>query len=175
MVRCTAAWCKCPTGSEAASNIVQVLLAPNPQMLQQKMDHLHQFCLEMAVEVNVSMTEVWSFSGHPEFPDGGREWQYKYGQPITRAKTITYLGVILHETEGFSIAVTSLATAARHATWAMTSRFQACKVRDIPLKLRMYKALVFLQCWCLGASGGMLVSLAGKIARSFIPISKRFR
>ena len=50
--------------------------------------------------------------------------------------------VILHETEGVSVAVTFLAAAARRATWAMISHFCLCKVRDISLKPRMCKALV---------------------------------
>ena len=50
--------------------------------------------------------------------------------------------MILHETEGVSAAISSLATAATRATWAMISRFRVRKVRDIAVKLQMFRALV---------------------------------
>jgi hypothetical protein len=68
-------------------------------------------------------------------------WQYD-GQPIVRASEFKYLGIIFHETERVSVAITSLATAARRETWAMISRFRVCKVRDISMKLQMFRALV---------------------------------
>ena len=112
------------------------------------------------MQVNVGKTEVVVFR-HPEFPDGGRAWLWQYnGQPVTRAKEFKYLvGVIVHETEGVSVAVNSLATAARRATWAMISRFRVCKVRDVSLKLRMYKALA-----CVAYAGIMWCHLGPRYA-----------
>ena len=119
-----------------------VLFAPNPQMLQQQLDHLHQFCLAKGMEVNVAKTEVVVFR-HPQFPAAGEAWQWQIdGQPVARAREFRYLGVILHETEGVSAAISSLATAATRATWAMISRFRVRKVRDIAVKLQMFRALV---------------------------------
>ena len=119
-----------------------VLFAPNPQMLQQQLDHLHQFCLAKGMEVNVAKTEVVVFR-HPQFPAAGEAWQWQIdGQPVARAREFRYLGVILHETEGVSAAISSLATATTRATWAMISRFRVRKVRDIAVKLQMFRALV---------------------------------
>ena len=119
-----------------------VLFAPNPQMLQQQLDHLHQFCLAKGMEVNVAKTEVVVFR-HPQFPAAGEAWQWQIdGQPVARSSEFRYLGVILHETEGVSAAISSLATAATRATWAMISRFRVRKVRDIAVKLQMFRALV---------------------------------
>ena len=94
------------------------------------------------MEVNVAKTEVVVFR-HPQFPAAGEAWQWQIdGQPVARAREFRYLGVILHETEGVSAAISSLATAATRATWAMISRFRVRKVRDIAVKLQMFRALV---------------------------------
>jgi hypothetical protein len=94
------------------------------------------------MEVNVGKTEVVVYR-HPASPVNTDAWQWVYnGQEVTRVTEFKYLGVVLHETQGVSVAMASLATAARRATWAMISRFRVCKVRDISLKLKMYKALV---------------------------------
>jgi hypothetical protein len=107
-----------------------VLLASSPQQLQQQLDRLHQFCIEKGMEVNIAKTEVVVFR-HSKSLDGGEAWRWQYdGQPIIRASEFKYLGVVFHETEGVSVAITSLATAARRATWAMISRFRVCKVRE---------------------------------------------
>ena len=50
--------------------------------------------------------------------------------------------MVFHETKGVTVAVSSLTAAARRATWAMIYRFRICRVRDVSLKLRMFKALV---------------------------------
>jgi hypothetical protein len=62
---------------------------------------------------------------HPQYPDGVGAWKWQYnGQPVPRATEFKYLGVILHEAQGVSVASDSLAKAARRATWAMISRFR---------------------------------------------------
>ena len=88
--------------------------------------------------------------------------------PVMRAKEFKYLGVIFHETEGVSVAVSSLATAARRATWAMISRFRLGKVRDISIKLRMYKALVLpIVEYCGAIWGPDMLASSKKICQVF--------
>jgi hypothetical protein len=57
--------------------------------------------------VNVAKTEVVVFR-HPKTRTGGAwYWQYS-GQPVPRTTVFKYLGVILHETPGVSVAIDSL-------------------------------------------------------------------
>ena len=139
------------SGVELGSRMLQmllyaddlVLLARCPKALQQQLDVLHEFCVAKGMEVNVNKTEIVVFR-HPSIPSGADEtWRWVYqDKEISRAPEFKYLGVVFHETKGVTVAVTSLTAAARRATWAMISRFRICRVRDVSLKLRMFKALV---------------------------------
>lgn len=118
-----------------------VLFASNPETLQRQLDLLHEFCVAKGMEVNVAKTEIVVFRHHSQAAQQAWTWHY-HGSPIQRVSEFKYLGVVMHETKGVSVAIASLAAAARRAAWAMISRFRVGKVRDISLKLKMFKALV---------------------------------
>ena len=117
------------------------LLAANPETLQRQLNLLHEFCVAKGMEVNVAKTEIVVFRHHSQAVQETWSWNY-HGSPIQRVSEFKYLGVVLHETKGVSVAIASLATAARRAAWAMTSRFRVGRVRDISLKLKLFNALV---------------------------------
>ena len=118
-----------------------VLLSSTPGTLQRQLALLHEFCVAKGMEVNVGKSEIVVFRHHTQPPQQGWHWHYN-GSPLQRVPEFKYLGVVMHETTGVSAAIAPLATAARRAAWAMISRFRVGKVRDISLKLQMFKALV---------------------------------
>ena len=119
-----------------------VLFAHDPASLQRQLNLLHEFCVAKGMEVNVNKTETVVFR-HPRSPMQQTCWSWHYhGFPIQRVSEFKYLGVVMHETRGLSVAIASLAAAARRAAWSMISRFRVGKIKDISLKLRMFKSLV---------------------------------
>jgi len=118
-----------------------VLLARSPEQLQAQLDLLHEFCIHRCMEVNVAKTEIVVFRPPGvQVPD---QWQWHYdGSEIQRSQEFRYLGIVFHETDGVSGAISSLASAAQRAMWAMISRFKLSHITDISMKLSMLSSLV---------------------------------
>jgi hypothetical protein len=60
MVTQSVAWAGVPLGPRLLQMLLYaddlVLLASSPQQLQQDLDHLHQFCMEKGMRVNIGKT-----------------------------------------------------------------------------------------------------------------------
>lgn len=117
------------------------LLARSPGELQQMLDLLAEFSDAKHMVVSVPKTEVVVFRKPASRPQPNWQWTYK-GERVQQSAEFRYLGIIFHETRGVSAAISSLATAARRAMWAMLSRFKMARMVDINLKLSMFSSLV---------------------------------
>jgi hypothetical protein len=118
-----------------------VLMSRSKAGLQRQLDVLAQFCEAKGMEMNLSKTEAVVF--RPRGQEYRPEWQWQYmGQPVPVSQEFRYLGIIFHETEGVFVAENALCTAARRAMWAMLGRFRVAGIRDMSMKLRLYRAIV---------------------------------
>ena len=118
-----------------------VLVSRTPEGLQRQLEVLESFCAAKGMEVNLSKTEAVVFRPPDQAYQTGWQWHYK-GAAVPVSQEFKYLGIIFHETEGVSVAEAALTRAAQQAMWAMLGRFRVAGIRDVSMKLRLYRALV---------------------------------
>jgi hypothetical protein len=137
-----------------------VLLARSPEQLQGQLNLLQEFCEAQCMEVNVAKTEIVVFR-HPDV-EVSEQWQWHFnGSVIQRSTEFRYLGIVFHETDGVQGAISSLASAAQRAMWAMISRFKVANITDISTKLSMFSSLVLpIMEYCGEVWGPSLLRLA---------------
>jgi len=139
-----------------------VLMSRSKEGLQQQLDALASFCQYKDMEVNLSKTQIVVFRprGRPAQP--GWQWQYD-GRPVIVSTEFRYLGIIFHETDGVvRVAISTLATAARRAMWAMLGKIRAAGIVDISMKIQLFKAVVSpIMEYCSGVWGPDLLTGSG--------------
>ena len=139
------------------------LLAEDAGSLQSMLDALLRFCEANHLRVNVSKTEVVVFGANtwqppadqppwaPEQPWASRQsrargqplpsvWSYA-NAPVPRSDSFKYLGIILHSTNGLSVASDHLRTAGLHAIWGMHGRCKSYGIVDFSMRARLFRTL----------------------------------
>ena len=142
-----------------------VLMASDSAGLQRLLEVLEEFCATYNMRVNIDKTEVVVFGRKAYQPtEGQAEWTHR-GAPLRVSPEFKYLGIILHSTRGMSPAISHLKAAALRATWAMHSRCKRLGIRDISMRLRLFRILAEpIMCYCSEVWGpGLLPSLDGAL------------
>ena len=137
-----------PHGAEdGASQVVPPLLFADDlcltslsmQGLQEHMDTLQAFCNDRGLVVNLSKTKLVVFQhryveAHPGLMYDGR--------PVEQVQSYKFLGLQMHGTKGLTFALSHLKTAAGRACFALQARCTELEITDIPLRLKLFDALV---------------------------------
>lgn len=122
------------------------LLAESETHLQQLLDALWAFCAEYDMEVNVRKTEIVVF-GHVGYT-GNNLWRYgnpssSTARPVVQAsESFKYLGVVFHQTKGFSACIDTLEAAGKRAMWAMLSRCREHGISSLSMQVHLFHTLV---------------------------------
>ena len=102
-----------------------VLLAPSPEMLQQQIDYVHQWCKKWRMNVNSDKTQIVHFRPIRQ-PRSSFVW--KYGEDVLQiVSTYRYLGVYLHENLDYKIMADAMSVAASRALGALRYKLNNLK------------------------------------------------
>jgi hypothetical protein len=117
------------------------LLSTDPAKAQQLLDCLSLFCTLFGMEVNLTKTCVVVFRKPGAIVPRRVQLVYR-GQALARRDSFCYLGVLLHETKGFSLAADTLAVSGRKALYAMLAKLRLNHITQFDMQCRMFDVLV---------------------------------
>ena len=119
------------------------LVSSDPAEAQQLLDVLDVFCRLFDMEVNLAphKTCVVVFRRPRAHVPRGFRLSYR-GREVARQKQYTYLGALLHETNGLSGAADALAAAGSKAMHALLTRCRRTNLTQFDMKSRLFDALV---------------------------------
>ena len=109
------------------------------QGLQKHMDTLQAFCNDRGLTVNLGKTKLVVFQHRYVEAQPGLTYA---GQPVEQVQSYKLLGVQMHGTKGLTFALSHLKAAAQRASFALLARCTELNITDIPLKLKLFDALV---------------------------------
>jgi hypothetical protein len=107
--------------------------------LQRLLNELEAFCTVRGLTVNIDKTKVVVFGSRAAM----KEPVTYNNVPIEQVISFRYLGLELHQSGTFQIAVAKLLESARRATFALHSRCSALHIKDPKLKCSLFDALVY--------------------------------
>ena len=107
--------------------------------LQRLLNELEAFCTVRGLTVNIDKTKVVVFGSRAAMKEPVTYNNVRIEQVIS----FRYLGLELHQSGTFQIAVAKLLESARRATFALHSRCSALHIKDPKLKCSLFDALVY--------------------------------
>ena len=109
------------------------------QGLQKHIDTLQAFCNDRGLTVNLGKTKLVVFQHRYVEAQPGLTYA---GQPVEQVQSYKKLGLQMHGTKGLAFALSHLKAAAQRASFALLARCTELNITDIPLKLKLFEALV---------------------------------
>ena len=103
------------------------------------MDTLQAFCNDRGPTVNLSKTKLVVFQHRYVEAQPGLTYA---GQPVEQVQSYKFLGLQMHGTKGLTFALSHLKAAAQRASFALLARCTELNITNIPLKLKLFDALV---------------------------------
>ncbi len=117
-----------------------VLLSYPPQGLHQHLDLLNNYCQNCALAVNLKKTNIMVFQNKPRC----QEHRYRFSLGSTALEHMmqyTYLGLIITESGGFSMAVNAFKDKARRALYAIKKRILNIEI-PLPIWCKIFDSVI---------------------------------
>lgn len=120
-----------------------VLLSKTKQGLQKMLDSLAQFADERELVVNLSKTNVVIFNDDRTAFSNRNTMKFIYkGNKIDITDQYTYLGIVFNRNGTWKPAKRALLTSARKALFAMYQRIHDMDIKNPPLQMNLFDALI---------------------------------
>ena len=138
------------------------LTSMSMQGLQKHMDTLQAFSNDRGLTVNLGKTKLVVFQHRYVEAQPGLTYA---GQPVEQVQSYKFLGLQMHGTKGLTFALSHLKAVAQRASFALLARCTELNITDIPLKLKLFDALVrpvmsySCKVWAPSASNAALMDM----------------